>query len=77
MLGRTLKGPDQLMTLLCELDNESLATMARMLDADTKKGDPGGELFLSWILFVMYLRRVGHLLVRPWDKQRPEFYKPE
>lgn len=76
--AKPLRGPDQIMTLLCELDDDLLHKLIDILEqkVDGEKQKDYG-LLLSWSQFVRYMRSLGHLRVQEWVKQRPEFYNPD
>lgn len=76
MLGGTLRGFEQYMTMLLELDMDILEALVdeledRVFDSDTRPLIP----FYCWVRFVRDMRSMSHLSELSWADQRPEHLK--
>lgn len=76
MLGGTLRGFEQYMTMLLELDKELIDDMAEVLeDKVFDEGKKEHATFYHWVRFVRDMRAMNHLSELSWADQRPEHLK--
>ena len=75
-LSTSLRGFEQYMTLLLELDAELLESLVSVLENQVfDHGHKNFAKFYSWVRFVRDMRSMNYLSELSWADQRPENLK--
>ena len=75
-LGKTLRGFEMHMTVLCELDVNTLETLVEECEELLyEKRQAKLAEFYRWVRFVRDMKLLGHVSDLSWQDQRPEHLK--